>query len=125
MEEQQPRVWVSDPDALLDDLENVISAAAGEPPDREPKRVVGRVDVDAFEASVGVVKPVEAYDAGADQFAAVRIPRRVRDFDPVLVAPEQIAIVRIVPAVDRVLVRGLAFAGLVVALGFLLFLLAG
>jgi hypothetical protein len=124
MEQRPPRVWASNPEALLDDLNSVISAVAGRSPEREPTRVIGRVDVDAFEAHVGVVKPVQAYDAGADQFAAVRVPGRVRDFAPVLVAPGEVAIVRIVHAADRLLVRALAFGGLVVALGFLLFLFA-
>lgn len=123
MQEQPPRIWASGPERFLDDLQTLISAVAGGSPERGPTKLVGQVDVDAFEAHVGAVKPVKAYDAEADELSAVPIPRRVRDFDPVLVGPDQIAIVRIVPAVDRALVRALAFAGLLAALGFLAFLL--
>jgi hypothetical protein len=125
VQEQRSRIWTSGPKGFLDDLEALISAVAGGSPEREPTRFVGQVDVDAFEAHVGAVKPVKGYDTEADELAAVPIPRRVRDFDPVLVGPDQIAIVRIVPAVDRALVRALAFTGLLVALGFLAFLLGG
>jgi hypothetical protein len=52
------------------------------------------------------------------------VPPRVRDLDRIPVGPEQVAIVKIVPARERVVVRSVAFAGLLFALGFLLFLLS-
>jgi hypothetical protein len=119
------RVYVSSPRALLDDLENVIAEASGEVPRREPTRVVGRVDVDAFEARAGAVKPVNLYEPHPDEPAPrVPIPPQVENLRPVRVGPRQVAIVRIIPARDRMAVRLAAVAGLVLALGFLLFLLA-
>lgn len=54
----------------------------------------------------------------------VPVPPRARDLDPVRVGPEEVAIVRIVPPRERPAVRAAALAGLLLALGFLLFLLA-
>lgn len=54
----------------------------------------------------------------------VPVPPRVRDLDRVPVGPEQVAIVKIVPVRERVVVRAAAFAGLLLAFGFLLFLLS-
>jgi molecular chaperone DnaJ len=54
----------------------------------------------------------------------VPVPPRVRDLDRVPVGPEQVAIVRIVPARERAAVRIAAAGGLVVAVAFLLFLLS-
>ena len=119
------RVYASSPHALLDDLENVIAEVSGEAPEREPTRVVGRVDVDAFEAQAGTVKTVNLYEPHPDEPALrVPVPPRVEDLDPVRVGPKQVAIVRIVPPRDRMVVRLIAVAGLLLALGFLLFLLA-
>jgi DnaJ-class molecular chaperone len=52
------------------------------------------------------------------------VPPRVRDLDRLRVGPRQVAIVKIVPARDRPAVRAAAFAGLLLAVGFLLFLLS-
>jgi molecular chaperone DnaJ len=54
----------------------------------------------------------------------VPVPPRVRDLDRVPVGPQEVAIVKIVRARERFAVRAAAFAGLLVALGFLLFLLS-
>jgi molecular chaperone DnaJ len=54
----------------------------------------------------------------------VPIPARVRDLDRVRVGPDQVAVVKIVAAPERAAVRAAAFAGLLLAIGFLLFLLA-
>jgi DnaJ-class molecular chaperone len=53
----------------------------------------------------------------------VRVPPGVQDFDRVRVGPEQVAVVKIVPR-RRFLLRLLAFAGGMLALAFLLFLLS-
>lgn len=62
----------------------------------------------------------------ADETRALNIPvpPRVRDLDRIPVGPQQVAIVRIVPPRERVVVQTAAFAALLAALGFLLFLLA-
>jgi MFS family permease len=91
--------------------------------ERETAGVIGRVDLDAFEAHAGAVKPVRPCDGASADGPLVRIPPRVRDSDRVLVGPGQYAVVRIVPPPDRLAVRMLASAGLLVALGFLLYLL--
>ena len=62
--------------------------------------------------------------AGEREAVDVPVPPRVRDLDRVPVGPEQVAIVKIVPARERAVVRTAAFAGLLLALGFLLFLLS-
>lgn len=54
----------------------------------------------------------------------VTVPPRARDLDRLKVGPEEVAIVRIIPTRERVGVRVAATAGLLGALGFLLFLLA-
>jgi hypothetical protein len=118
------RVYASSPQGLLEDLESVIADAAGEAPEREPTRVVGRVDVDAFEAHAGAVKRVNLYEHADEPAPRVPVPPKVGDLDSVRVGPKQIAIVRIVPPRDRLVVRLVAVAGLLLALGFLLFLLA-
>jgi hypothetical protein len=48
----------------------------------------------------------------------------VRNLDQVPVGPGEVAVVRIVPPRERVLLRAAAIAALLAALGFLLFLLA-
>jgi molecular chaperone DnaJ len=54
----------------------------------------------------------------------VPVPPGARDLDRVPIGPEQVAIVRLVPVQERVVVQTVAVAGLLLALGFLLFLLA-
>jgi molecular chaperone DnaJ len=53
------RVYASNPKAFIEDLESVIAAAVGRRPAKEPKRVVGEVEVDAYEAHVGATRSVE------------------------------------------------------------------
>jgi hypothetical protein len=62
--------------------------------------------------------------AGETRALNIPVPPRVRDLDRVPVGPQQVAIVRIVPPRERAAVQTAAFAGLLVALGFFLFLLA-
>lgn len=119
------RVYASTPNRLLDDLASVIAEAAGECPAHEPTKVVGRVDLDALEAHAGAVKSVNLYEPQHEQPAPrVPVPPQVQNLDPVLIGPRQVAIVRIVPARDRLALRAAAFAALLLAIGFLLFLLA-
>jgi molecular chaperone DnaJ len=54
----------------------------------------------------------------------VTVPPRVRHLERLPVGPEQVAIVKIVPAHERVVVRLAASAALLASIGFLLFLLA-
>lgn len=63
--------------------------------------------------SVVAGKPVE-----------ITVPPRSRDLDRIPVGPEEVTIVRIVPARERVAVRVAATIALLAAIGFLLFLLA-
>jgi molecular chaperone DnaJ len=53
------RVYASNPKAFIEDLESVIGAAVGRRPAKEPTRVVGEVEVDAYEAHVGAARSVE------------------------------------------------------------------
>ena len=95
-------------------------ACSGSGRQRVPdERVAGRYlalddcpDCDGIGA-VGGERPVE-----------VAIPPGVRDFDRILVGPEEVAIVRIVRPRDRIAVRLAAAVALLAALCFLLFLLA-
>jgi hypothetical protein len=124
-ERRSIRVYASNERTVLEDVKSVIAEVCGDSPEREPARVLGLVDVDPFEAHVGAVKDVELYEPYPDEPAPkIPIPPKVRDLDCVAVDPEQVAIVRIVPARDRPAVRALAVAGLTLAIGFLLFLLA-
>lgn len=161
-ERRPQRVYASNRRGLLQDLESLIAAAAGRQPEREPRQVVGSIEVDPYEAHIGATRVVEvsaerpcgACDgtghrrqvsnreagrflsliacadcqgtgiAGEMRAVDIPVPPGVRDLDRVPVGPEQVAIVNIVPARERVVVRTAALGGLVVALGFLLFLLA-
>jgi hypothetical protein len=124
--EQRPslRIYASSPESIREDVESVIAAASGDLPEREPTRVVGCVDVDAFEAHVGATKSVEPYGPREDASKPVTVPPKVHDLDRVELGPDLVAIVRIVPPRDRIVPRLVASAGLLVAIGFLLFLLA-
>lgn len=53
------KVYASNPRAFLHDLESVIAAAAGRRPAKEPTRVVGEVELDAYEAHIGATRSVE------------------------------------------------------------------
>ena len=55
---------------------------------------------------------------------AITVPPRSRDLDRVPVGPEAVAIVRLVPPHERLVLRLAATAALLAAIGFLLFLLA-
>jgi hypothetical protein len=118
------RVYASTPNRLLDDLASVIAEAAGECPAHEPTKVVGRVDLDALEAHAGAVKSVNLYEPQPEPAPRIPVPPQVQNLDPVRIGPRQVAIVRIVPARDRLALRAAAFAALLLAIGFLLFLLA-
>jgi hypothetical protein len=118
-------VYASTERTLAEDLKSLIAAVSGDSSEHKPTRVVGRVDVDPLEAHDGGTKTLEPYDPSlAPTPRAILVPPKVRDLDRIAVAPDQVAIVRIVPARDRLAVRAVALAGLLVAVGFLLFLLA-
>jgi molecular chaperone DnaJ len=57
------KVYASNPRAFLEDLESVIAAAVGRRPEKEPTRVVGEVELDAYEAHVGATRVVEVEEA--------------------------------------------------------------
>ncbi|HEX7256069.1 MAG TPA: DnaJ domain-containing protein [Gaiellaceae bacterium] len=59
------RVYASNPRALFEDLESVIAAALGRTPEKEPTRVVGEVELDAYEAHLGATRNVEPGDSEA------------------------------------------------------------
>ncbi len=156
------RVYASNPRAFMEDLESVIASAVGRGPSKEPTRVVGEVELDAYEAHVGATRSVhvgqtQACEAcegagrrkvvenresgrflsfeecsdcrGTGQVAAERpveftVPPRTRDLDRIPLGPDQVAIVKIVPAHERVVVRLAASVALLASIGFLLFLLA-
>lgn len=161
-DQRRGRVFASNRRGLWQDLESLIETAAGRRSEREPRPVVGSVEVDPYEAHIGATRKLEvsleepcAACAGtghrkvvsnrdsarflslddcrecggtglANELRAldVPVPPRARDLDRVLVGPEGIAIVRIVPARERSAIRAAAFAALLLALGFLLYLLA-
>jgi molecular chaperone DnaJ len=52
------RVYASNPRALFEDLESVIAAAMGRRSEKEPTRVVGEVELDAYEAHTGATREV-------------------------------------------------------------------
>ena len=84
--------------------------------------VVATIEVDAYEASVGTTRHIPAWEGR--RLVEVPVPQGVRDFDRIPVGPDQVAVVRIVPARDRLAVRVAALVGLLSALGFLLLLLS-
>lgn len=53
------KVYASNPRAFLEDLESVIAAALGRRTAKEPTRVVGEVELDAYEAHVGATRSVQ------------------------------------------------------------------
>jgi molecular chaperone DnaJ len=161
-ERRPARVYASNRRGLLQDLELLLSRAAGREPDREPTEVVASIEVDPYEAHTGTTRRLEvaaeerceacdgtgrrrvvsaresgrfvslvdcndcggAGVAGEQQSLELPVPPRTRDLDRVRIGPRRVAIVKIVPARDHVAVRAAAFAGLLLALGFLLFLLS-
>jgi DnaJ domain len=110
------RVYASDPRAFLDDLESVIATALGRRPEREPTRIVGEVQLDAYEARLGATSSLDG--------GTVIVPPRTRNLDRVDLGPEEVAIVRIVPPREKPAIRLGAAVALAGAIGFLLFLLA-
>jgi molecular chaperone DnaJ len=156
------RAYASNRRGFLEDLENLIAAAAGQRPEQSPAEVVGSVELDPYEAHVGTRRVVEvsterpcgachgtghhrvisnresgrfvSFDACADcggtgvaaetRALNIPVPPGVRDLDRVPVGLRQVAIVKIVPPRERVVVQTAAFAGLLAAFGFFLFLLA-
>jgi molecular chaperone DnaJ len=58
------RVYTSNPRAFFEDLEAVIGAAMGRSPRREPTRVVGEVELDAYEAHIGASRDLEIAETG-------------------------------------------------------------
>ena len=118
-------IYASSERTFRDDLESLIAAVSGRSVDYEPTKVVGRVDVDALEAHAGAIKRVHLYEPDAQELAPqVPVPPKAHHLDHLSVGPDEVAIVRIVPPRDRLAVRAAAFAALVLAIGFLLFLLA-
>ncbi|HEV3480059.1 MAG TPA: DnaJ domain-containing protein [Gaiellaceae bacterium] len=84
--------------------------------------VVATLEVDAYEASTGTTRRIEV---GEERRAVeVPVPPGAHDLDRIPIAPDQVALLRIVPARDRLAVRAAALLGLVSTLAFLLFLLA-
>jgi DnaJ-class molecular chaperone len=84
--------------------------------------VVATIEVDAYEASIGTTRHIAVLEER--RVVDVPVPPGAKDFDRIPVGPGQVALVRIVPARDRLAVRAAALVGLLSALGFLLFLLA-
>jgi curved DNA-binding protein len=113
------RVYASNPREFLEDLESVIATALGRRPDKEPTRVVGEVQLDPYEARLGAIGQV-----AGEETASVTVPPGARDLDRVHVGPDAVAIVRIVPPREKVVIRLAATLALAAAIGFLLFLLA-
>jgi hypothetical protein len=111
------RVYASNPREFLEDLESVIATALGRAPDRQPTRVVGEVQLDAYEARFGAT-------CGVVEGGTVTVPPKTRDLDRVHFGPEKVAILRIVPPREKVAIRLGAAIALMGAVGFLLFLLA-
>lgn len=111
------RVYASNPREFLEDLESVIATALGRSPERQPTRVVGEVQLDAYEARLGATCSI-------GESGTVTVPPKTSDLDRVYLGPEKVAIVRIVPPRERVAIRLAATIALVAAVGFLLFLLA-
>jgi DnaJ-class molecular chaperone len=84
--------------------------------------VVATIEVDAYEASIGTTRHIAVLEER--RVVDVPVPPGAKDFDRIPVGPGQVALVRIVPARDRLAVQAAALVGLLSALGFLLFLLA-
>lgn len=162
------RIYAANPRAFVEDLESVIAAAVGRRPARgpepesEPMRVVGEVELDAYEAHVGTRRSVEVPEArpcaacggvgrrravsdrDAGRFLAleecpdcrgmgevetshptrITIPPGSQDRDRIPVAPDAVAVVRIVPPPQRLGVRIAALAGFLAAVAFLIYLVS-
>ncbi|MGZ8794282.1 MAG: DnaJ domain-containing protein [Gaiellaceae bacterium] len=156
------RTYASNPRAFLEDLESIISASAGRRSEKEPTKVVGEVELDAYQAHLGATRQVEVgvsqpcaacdglgrrkavahREAGrflsledcpdcggtgqtrADRPVDVTVPPRTRDQDRIPLGPDEVAVVRIVPAREKVAIRIAASVALLAAIGFLLYLLA-
>lgn len=64
------RVYASNPRAFFEDLESVIASAVGRRPSKEPTRVVGEVELDAYEAHLGATRSVEVDETQACEACA-------------------------------------------------------
>jgi DnaJ-class molecular chaperone len=88
------------------------------------RRVVSEREAGRFVSLLDCERCGGAGVAGEQRSLEIPVPPRVQDSDRIPVGPEQVAIVKIVPPRERVVVRSAAIAGLLLALGFLLFLLS-
>jgi len=156
------RTYASNPRAFIEDVESILSASVGRKAEKEPTKVVGEVELDAYEAHLGATRRVEVGasepcaacdgvgrlkavahresgrflslekcpDCGgtgqiqADRPVDVTVPPRTRDQDRIPLGPEEVAVVRVGPARERVAIRVAASLALLAAIGFLLYLLA-
>jgi len=156
------RIYASNPRAFFEDLESMLAAAVGRKPQKKTTRVIGEVELDAYDAHLGATRRVEIDEpqpceacgglgrhkvvssrelgrflslddcphcGGSGQVESgrpleVTVPPRARDLDRIPVGPEEVAVVRIVPPQDRLAIRIAASVALLVAIGFLLFLLS-
>jgi curved DNA-binding protein CbpA len=84
--------------------------------------VVSTIEVDAYEASIGTTRHIALWEER--RVLEVPVPPGARDFDRIPIGPDQVALVRIVPARGPLAVQAAALVGFLSALGFLLFLLS-
>jgi molecular chaperone DnaJ len=59
---RRSRVYASSPKAFFEDLESVISAVLGRRQEREPSRIVGEVELDAYQAFLGATTTLDLDD---------------------------------------------------------------
>jgi hypothetical protein len=57
------KVYASNPRAFVEDLESVIASAVGRTQAKEPTRVVGEIELDAYEAHLGATRSVRVEEA--------------------------------------------------------------
>jgi molecular chaperone DnaJ len=53
------RVYASNPRAFFEDLESLLASATGRRPKKMPTRIVGEVELDAYQAHLGATREVE------------------------------------------------------------------
>jgi DnaJ-class molecular chaperone len=53
------RLYASNPRAFLEDLETIVATALGRPPEKKLTRIVGEVEIDAYEAYLGAARSVD------------------------------------------------------------------
>lgn len=88
------------------------------------RRVVSELDAGRFVSLHDCPDCGGAGEVAEELPSAVTVPPRSRDLDRIPVGPEAVAIVRLVPPRERLVLRLAATAALLAAIGFLLFLLA-